>query len=93
MNNKQITNNKTLDKRNPPPLAVSWLLRGMRAPLFTFKQKKGKQKQKPKTKNNLFHVQIIIPVGCQIFRRIRKIEKDIPIGVVERMSQRKTDGL
>jgi hypothetical protein len=22
MNNKQITNNNTLDKRNPPPLAV-----------------------------------------------------------------------
>jgi hypothetical protein len=38
-------------------------------------------------------VQIIIPVGCQIFRRMRRIEKHIPICVVERMSQRKTDGL
>jgi hypothetical protein len=34
-----------------------------------------------------------IPVGCQIFRRIRRVEKHIPIGVVERMSQRKPDGL
>jgi hypothetical protein len=32
-------------------------------------------------------------VGYQIFRRIRRIEKHIPIGVVERMSQRKTEGL
>jgi hypothetical protein len=31
-------------------------------------------------------------VGCQIFRHIRRIEKHIPIDVVERMSQRKTDG-
>jgi hypothetical protein len=51
------------------------------------------RKSKSKIKNNLFHVQIIIPVGCQIFRRIRRIEKHIPIGVVERMSQRKPDGL
>jgi hypothetical protein len=40
-------------------------------------------------------VQIIIPVGCQIFRRTPRIETDIPIGllVVERMLQRKSDGL
>jgi hypothetical protein len=42
------------------------LLQGMRAPLFTFKQKK---ETKTKNQHNPFHVQIIIPVGCQIFRR------------------------
>jgi hypothetical protein len=56
-------------------------------------QTKKKEKKKQKHKNNLVHVQIIIPVGCQIFCRIRRIEKHVPIGVVERMSQRKTDGL
>jgi hypothetical protein len=50
-------------------------------------------KEKQKNKNNLFHVQIKITVGCEVFRRIRRIEKHIPIGVVERMSQRKTDRL
>jgi hypothetical protein len=34
-----------------------------------------------------------IPVGCQIFRRIRRIKKHIPIYAVEWMSQRKTDAL
>jgi hypothetical protein len=56
----------------------------------TSKQKKRKKQ----TQNNLFHVQIKkFPVGCGIFRRIRRIEKHIPIGVVERISQRKTEGL
>jgi hypothetical protein len=77
--------------RNYVTCRLSMLLRGMRAALFIFKQKKAKKEQK--TKNNLVHVQIIIPVGGQIFRRIRRIEKHIPIGVVERISQRKTDGM
>jgi hypothetical protein len=34
-----------------------------------------------------------IPVGYQIFHRIRRIEKHIPIDVVERMSRRRTDRL
>jgi hypothetical protein len=90
MNNKQITNNKTLDKRDPPPLTVSCAPSGMRAPQFTFKQKK---EEKTKKQKHLFHVQIIIPMGYQIFRRILRIEKHIPIGVVKRMSQQNTDGL
>jgi hypothetical protein len=87
--NKQITNNKTVDKRNPPPLTVSCAPSGDEGPTVYIQTKE--RKTKTKNKNNLFHVQIIIPVGCQIFRR--RIEKHIPIGVVERMSQRKTDGL
>jgi hypothetical protein len=82
----KITKNKTLDKRNPPPLTVSCAPSGDKGSTFTFKQKK-------KNKNSLFHVKIKIPVGCEIFRRIRRIEKHIPIGVVERMSQRKPDRL
>jgi hypothetical protein len=89
--NKQITNNKTVDKRNPPPLTVSCAPSGDEGPTIYIQTKE--RKSKTKNKNNLFHVQIIIQVGCQIFRRIRRIEKHIPIGVVERMSQRKTDGL
>jgi hypothetical protein len=89
--NKQITNNKTVDKRNPPPLTVSCAPSGDEGPTVHIQTKE--RKSKTKIKNNLFHVQIIIPVGCQIFHRIRRIEKHIPIGVVERMSQRKTDGL
>jgi hypothetical protein len=87
--NKQITNNKTLDKRNPPPLTVSCAPSGDEGPTVYIQTKE--RKSKSKNKNNLFHVQIVTPVGCQIFRR--GIEKHIPIGVVERMSQRKTDGL
>jgi hypothetical protein len=34
-----------------------------------------------------------IPVGCQTFRYIRRIEKNIAICVVERVAQRKTEGL
>jgi hypothetical protein len=89
--NKQITNNKTVDKRNPPPLTVSCAASGDEGPTVYIQTKE--RKSKTKNKNNLFRVQIIIPVGCQIFYRIRRIEKHIPIGVVERMSQRKTDGL
>jgi hypothetical protein len=88
--NKQITNNKTLDKRNPPPLTVSCAPSGDEGPTVYIQTKEKKTK---KTKNNLLHVQIIIPVRCQIFRRIPRIEKYIPISVVERMSQRKSDGL
>jgi hypothetical protein len=91
MNNKQITNNKTLDKRNPPPLTVSCGPSGDEGPIVYIQTKERKKKQQ--NKNNLFHVQIIMPVGRQIFRRIRRTEKHIPICVVERMSQRKTDGL
>jgi hypothetical protein len=89
MNNKKITNNKTFDKRNPPPLTASCAPSGDEGPTVYIQTKE----RKSKIKNNLFHVQIIIPVGCQIFRRIRRIEKHIPIGVVKRMSQRKPDGL
>jgi hypothetical protein len=89
--NKQITNNKTVDKRNPPSLTVSCAPSGDEGPTVYIQTKE--RKSKTKIQNNLFHVQIIIPVGCQIFHRIRGIEKHIPIGVVERMSQRKTDGL
>jgi hypothetical protein len=91
MNNKQITNNKTLDKRNPPPLTVSWAPSGDEGPTVYIQT--NESKKQTKKQNNLVHVQIIIPVDCQIFRRIRITEKPIPIGVVERMSQRKTDGL
>jgi hypothetical protein len=42
-----------------------------------------KDRNKTKNKNDLFHVQIKIPLDCQIFRRIQRIEKHIPIGVVE----------
>jgi hypothetical protein len=68
----------------------------MRAPLFTFKQnkkKKKRKKQKQKQKQVVPRADKKIPVGCQIFRRIRRTEKHILIGVVERMSQRKTNGL
>jgi hypothetical protein len=93
MNNIQITNNVTLDKRNPPPLTVSCAPSGDEGPTVDIQTKERKKKHQ-KNKNNLFHVQIInTPVGCQIFRRIRIIEKHIPICVVERVSQRKTDGL
>jgi hypothetical protein len=75
----------------------------MRAPLLTSKQtknwkgkktkKKKKRIQKQKQKQTVPRAGKKIPVGSQTFRRLRRIEKHIPIGVVERMSQRKTDGL
>jgi hypothetical protein len=91
MNNKQITNNKTFDKRNPPPFTVSGAPSGDEGPTVYIQTKE--RKSISKIKNNLFHVEIITPVGCQIFRRIRRIETHIAIGAVERMSQRKPDGL
>jgi hypothetical protein len=81
MNNKQITDNKTLDKRNPPSLTVSCAPSGDEGPTVCIQTNESKKKQK--NTNNLVHVQIIIPVGCQIFRRIRRTEKHTPIGVVE----------
>jgi hypothetical protein len=81
MNNKQITNYKTLDKRNPLPFTVSCAPSGDEGPTDYIQTKERKKQQQ--NKNNLFHVQIIIPVSCQIFRRIRRTEKHIPIGVVE----------
>jgi hypothetical protein len=80
----KITMNKTLDERNPPPFTVSCAPSGNEGPLFTFKQKKEKQDKK---QSNLSHVQIKLPVGCQIFRRIRRFKKYIPFGVAEWMSQ------
>jgi hypothetical protein len=68
MNNIHITNNITLDKRNPPPLTVSCAPSGGEGPTVYIQTKERKKKNKKK-KNNLVHVQIIIPVGCQIFRR------------------------
>jgi hypothetical protein len=59
MNNKQITNNKTFDKRNPPPLTVSCAPSGDEGPTVYIQTKE--RKSKSKIKNNLFHVQIIIP--------------------------------
>jgi hypothetical protein len=87
--NIQITNNKTLDKRNPPPLTVSCAPSGDEGPtvyIQTKEEKKKKPKQPdPRADNNPGELSNISP--------IRRIEKHIPIGVVERMSQRKTDGL
>jgi hypothetical protein len=81
MNNKQITSNKNFDKRNPPPLMVSCAPSGDEDPTVYIQTKE--RKSKSKIKNNLIHVQIIIPVGCQIFCRIRRIETHISIGIVE----------
>jgi hypothetical protein len=70
---------------------VSCAPSGDEGPIVYIQTKDRKKNQK--NINNLFHVQIKILVGCQIFRRIRRIEKHIPIGAVERMSQRKPDEL
>jgi hypothetical protein len=90
MNNIQITNNKTLDKRNPPPLTVSRAPSGSVGPTVYIQTKQKKRKKKPiqpdpRADNN--------PGGLSNIPPIRRIEKHIPIGVVQRMSQRKTDGL
>jgi hypothetical protein len=89
--NIRITNNKTLNKRNPPPLTVSCAPSGDEGPTIYIqnkerkKEKTKKQKQPvPRADNN--------PGGLSNIPPIRKIEKHIPIGVVERMSQRKIDG-
>jgi hypothetical protein len=50
MNNKQITNNKTFDKRNPPPLTVSCAPSGDEGPTVYIQTKERKSKiknQKP----------------------------------------------
>jgi hypothetical protein len=48
MNNKQITNNKTLDKRNPPPLTVSCAPSGDEDPTVYIQTKERKKKKKKK---------------------------------------------
>jgi hypothetical protein len=50
--------NKILDKRNPPPLTVSCAPSGDEGPTVYIQTKE-------EDKNNLFRVQIKIPVGCQ----------------------------
>jgi hypothetical protein len=57
MNNKQITNNKTFDKRNPPPLTVSCAPSGDEGPTVYIQTKernsKTNQKQSvPRADNN-----------------------------------------
>jgi hypothetical protein len=58
MNNEQITNNKTLHKRNPPPLTVSCAPSGDEGPTVYIqtndsKKKTKKQKQSgPRADNN-----------------------------------------
>jgi hypothetical protein len=49
MNNKQITNNKTHDKRNPPPLTVSGASSGDEGPTVYIQANESKTKTK-KTK-------------------------------------------
>jgi hypothetical protein len=46
MNNKQITNNNTLDKRNPPPLMVSYAPSGDEGPTVYIQTQDRKKKQK-----------------------------------------------
>jgi hypothetical protein len=62
MNNHRMTNDKTLDKTNPLPITVSCAPSGDEGPTVYIHTKERKPK---KRKNNLFHVQIIIPLGCQ----------------------------
>jgi hypothetical protein len=80
-NNIQITNNKTLDKRNPPPLTVSCAPSGDEGPtvyIQTKEQNNKKPKQPdPRADNNPGGLSNIPPIG--------RTEKHIPIGVVERM--------
>jgi hypothetical protein len=57
MNNKQITNNKTLDNRNPPPLTVSCAPSGDEGPTVYIqtnerKKKKKKKQSGPRADNN-----------------------------------------
>jgi hypothetical protein len=49
MNNKQITNNKTLDKRNPPPLRMSCAPSGDEGPTVYIQTNESKKNKKPKT--------------------------------------------
>jgi hypothetical protein len=91
MNNKQITNNKTYDKRNPLPLIVSLAPERDEGPTVYIQIKE--RKSKSKIKNNLFYVQIIILVGGQILRYIGRTKKHILIYVVEQISEWKTNEL
>jgi hypothetical protein len=57
MNNKQITNNKTFDKRNPPPLTVSCAPSGDEGPTVYvqtdgIKEKTQQQQSGPRADNN-----------------------------------------
>jgi hypothetical protein len=58
MNNKQITNNKTFDKSNPPPLTVSCAPSGDEGPTVYIQTKERKSKIKnqkqyvPRADNN-----------------------------------------
>jgi hypothetical protein len=45
MNNKQITNNNTLDKRNPPPLTVSCAPSGDEGPTVYIQRKATKNEK------------------------------------------------
>jgi hypothetical protein len=53
MNNKQITNNKTLDKRNPPPLTVSCAPSGDEGPTVYIQTKERKEKKTKKQKQSV----------------------------------------
>jgi hypothetical protein len=46
MNNKQITNNKTLDKINPPPLTISCAASGDEGPTVYIQTNESKKKTK-----------------------------------------------
>jgi hypothetical protein len=48
--NIQITDNKTLDKRSPPPLMVSYTSLGDEGPIVYIQTKERKKEQKQKTK-------------------------------------------
>jgi hypothetical protein len=52
MIHKQITNNKTLDKRNPPPLTVSCAPSGDEGPTVYIQTKESKQKNTKRADNN-----------------------------------------
>jgi hypothetical protein len=51
MNNKQITNNKTLDKRNPPPLTVSCAPSGDEGATVYIQTNESKIKNKKQTQS------------------------------------------
>jgi hypothetical protein len=85
-----MTKNKPQDNRNTPPLTVSCAPSGDEGPAVYIKI----TTKKINKTNKLFRLQIKnTPVGFQMYRRIRRIEIQNPICVVERMSQRKSDGL
>jgi hypothetical protein len=80
---------KNPTQRNPPPHTVRCALSVEEGPTFEIqtKDKKSKTKKKIKRQKHRKQKQPIPrvdnnPVGGQIFRNIRRIEKRIPIGVV-----------